>query len=116
MVLITPAPRPSGFATTRRPTWPSVTRTNSSKPSRDAIFRETTARTRSGASAAQPRNLATNGRRTCWQTTMLDTGYPGNPRTGTPSITAQMAGLPGMISIPCTRISPSRPRALTVKS
>ena len=42
--MITPAPRDSGAAIRRSPTWPSLTRTNSSSPIGDSNFRVIVAR------------------------------------------------------------------------
>ena len=48
MVLMTPAPRASGTAMSLSSTLPNVTRTNSSRPNREGIFRGATARTAGG--------------------------------------------------------------------
>ena len=54
MVVMTPAPRASGTAMSLSSTLPRVTRTNSSRPSRDGILRGATARILAGEAAPAP--------------------------------------------------------------
>ena len=49
------------------------------------------------------------GRTSSPKTTIADTGFPGRPKAGLPSITPTMVGLPGFSEMPCTS-TPGLPR------
>ena len=74
IVVITPAPRAKGTATSFSPTRPRVTRINSSRPRCEAIFFGTMARTDGKVGAALRKNFSNAGRRISRAMTIADTG------------------------------------------
>ena len=94
------APLSRGVATSLPPTSPRATRTNSFALNEEVVRRVRIAFTFSGAGHFSPVSFARRGFTTRVKTIYAETGYPGTPTTGLPSISPSMVGLPGLIARP----------------
>jgi len=115
-LVMVPAPRGRGTATTVSPTQPSLTRNRSSMPGREGRGLQGTAVIFCRSLMARFCHRASRGRTNSSMDMPAETGYPGTPTTGLPLTTASTVGLPGMTEMPCVTTVPICPSTWAVKS
>ena len=102
----TPLPRLNGAATSRSPTMPARTRTNSWYFSPDTTPRVSTAVAYCLRAVSVWNQRSRMGFSNSSMTMIPETGYPGTPNTGLHPIRPRIAGLPGLMAMPWKNTSP----------